>query len=286
MVLPNLGRSVRLDALVAEWEAAKEKGAEETRRWASQHLNVEIGLALHADRWRGADYWEGASEPGLSLDELLARCEVVVAGVDGGGLDDLYGLCIAGRDAITKDWLFWFRAWVQSDVLELRKDIADRLRDFADQGDLVLCDEPTQDVQEIADILERVFRTGKFPAEAGIGVDRYGIGALIAELAGRGIGEPLIAGVPQGAALSSAVWMMERLLKAGTLHHGGQPLVAWCVGNAKAQQKGNAVYITKEVAGKAKIDPLIAGFNAAKLLEGHPEAAGRSIYEERGILIL
>jgi ribosomal protein S21 len=52
---------------------AREKGEEELRIWASQHLNVEIGLALHNDRWRGADYWLQAKLEGLTLDELLER---------------------------------------------------------------------------------------------------------------------------------------------------------------------------------------------------------------------
>ena len=77
--------------------------------------------------------------------------------------------------------------------------------------------------------------------------------------------------------MSSAVWSMERKLKLNMAVHDGSRLMAWCVGNAKAEQKGNAVLITKASAGKAKIDPLIAGFNATKLLEANPEAEGGNI---------
>lgn len=289
MVMPNLGLSITMDRIVADYTQACEKGEEEERRWASQHLNVEIGLAMHADRWIGANYWEGAADESITLEYILAESDVITAGVDGGGLDDLLGLAVLGRNKATREWMLWARAWAQGDVLARRKEIAERLRDFARDGDLVICDggaAATQDIRELVDIVEKIFKAGKFPEEAGIGLDPYAIAPLIDELAARGIGGDLIKGIGQGTQLSPAVWGLERKLKDGTFWHGGQPLMAWCVGNAKAEQRGNATIITKQAAGKAKIDPLVAAFDAAMLMRLNPQARGISVYATRGALVL
>jgi len=206
MVLPNAGRSITVERLVSDYAVAKEKGDEEERRWASQHLNVEIGLALHSDRWIGADYWAAAGDDSITLESLIARCDVVVVGVDGGGLDDLLGLTVIGRDKATREWLVWSRAWAQGDVLIRRKEIAERLKDFAADGDLVLCEEPTQDIQEVADIVERLHKAGLLPETGGIGLDPQGVAAIIDELVGRGIPDEMLVAVPQGYRLSGAVW--------------------------------------------------------------------------------
>ncbi len=288
MVLPNLGKSIHLDRLIQEHDAAKEKSEEELRRWASQHLNVEIGLALQEDAWAGARYWEGAHDPALrggmaGLEDLMARCDVVVAGVDGGGLDDLFGFAVIGRDRVSRDWLSWARAWAHAEVLEKRKDIAETLRDFEKDGDLVICDHATQDVEEVAEICKRLKDAGLFPEKSGIGLDPMCVAALLDELAAREmlpdpVGGPLVS-IRQGIHLSPASWGLERKIKDGTFWHCGQRLMAWCVGNAKVEQKGNAVSITKQIAGKAKIDPLIATLNAAMLMSRSPEAAGFTHYE-------
>lgn len=274
MVLPNLGRSITLDRLIADFAAAKEKGEEEVRRWASQHLNVEIGMGLHAERWRGADYFEAASLEHVTLEWIIGNCDVAVVGGDGGGLDDLYGLVVLGRVKETREWVSWTRAWAQSDVLERRKDIAERLRDFIADGDLVLCEHPTQDIEEFAATVARLNEAGLLPESAAVGLDPQGITQLVDELVSRGVSDEQLTAVPQGYRLSGAIWAAERKLKDRTWRPARQALMAWCVGNAKAEQRGNAVLITKETAGKAKIDPLMAAFNAVQLMSRNPEAAG------------
>lgn len=286
MVLPNLGKSITLDRLVADYRAAVEKGEDEERRWASQHLNVEIGLALHSDRWIGADYWEAARDDAVTLDYLIDNSDVIVFGIDGGGLDDLLGLSAIGRHKVTRDWMGWNRAWAQGDVLARRKDIVERLRDFQKDGDLVICEQPTQDVLEVAAIIERVRDAGLLPDKYAVGLDPMLVAAIVDELAAREIEGEQVVAVPQGYRLSGAIWGLERKLKDGTFWHGGQPLMNWCVGNAKIEQRGNAVLVTKQAAGKAKIDPLCATFNAVQLMTRNPEAVGKSVYGERGIMIL
>lgn len=301
MVLPNLGRSITLQRLVEDYAGARAKGDEEERRWASQHLNIEIGLALHADRWRGADHWEAATDPTLTLDSLIERSEVVTIGIDGGGLDDLLGLAVIGRERITKRWLHWGRAWADREVRSRRKDIAERLADFERDGDLTFVDigprhesagraatevEINEDIAELVAIVEKVWASGRLPGTSGIGLDPVGVAAIVDALVETGIPSETLVGIPQGYKLSGIVAGTARKLKDGSLVHADQPLMAWCVGNAKSELRGSALLITKQTSGSAKIDPLMALFDAADLMSRNPAATGPSVYETRGLLMV
>lgn len=273
MVLPNLGRSITVDRLRADYLAAREKGEAEERRWASQHLNVEIGLALHSERWRGADYWQDAADPALTLAELMDRSEVVTVGIDGGGQDDLFGLAVLGRCRETRDWLLWAHAWCHEMALDRRADIAERLRDYARDGDLTICATMGDILAGCADIIAQIHARGLLPAENAIGLDTAGQRLIIDEIARRGVPEDRCKFVPQEYRLQPAVLALEWQLVDGKLWHGGAPLMAWVVGNARAEQRGNALVIRKELGGSRKIDPLIAAFNAAMLMSLNPEPA-------------
>lgn len=284
MVSPNIGRPFTIERLVEDFETAQTKGEQEIRRWASQHLNLEIGVALGSDAWPGAEFWESCGDSGLNLDVIIKRCDVCVAGVDGGGLDDLLGLGVLGREKITRNWLHWGHAWAHKSVFLRRPDIAARLRDFEADKDLTVVERVGDDVQDVADIIERLNDAGLLPEKVAVGVDPIGIDEIVDELLQRGLLIEQIAGIPQGFRLNGAVTNVERRIAGGTFIHCAQPLMAWCVGNAKIEQRGNAVLITKQTSGKAKIDPLMALFDAARAMGKNPEA-GPSVYEDRGLRI-
>lgn len=277
---PNMGASVDEPTLVRLLEQAQESGEESMRGTVAKHLNVEIGLALRSDRWAGAEFWEQNAIK-LSLDDLLRRSEVVTVGVDGGGLDDLLGLVLIGREIETRKWLVWAKAWAHEVVLTRRKEIAPRLRDFEKDGDLTIVQRPGQDIVAVADILCKVRDAGLLPEKNAIGVDRHGIGALISELEspGRDFQADQIQGIPQGYQLMGAIKDTERMLAGGDMQHGGSPLMNWCVGNARVEPKANAILITKAISGSAKIDPLMALFDAAALMALNPEGLGASFWE-------
>jgi phage terminase large subunit-like protein len=211
---------------------------------------------------------------------LLDRSEVVTIGLDGGGLADLFGLCVLGREKSAGDpgkrrWLMWAHAWCHESTLEERQDIATRLRDLQAAGDLTIVETVGDDVFEIVEIIERIESLGLIPAKNAIGVDSFGYGGVIEELGVRGFnvkpGERTV-GISQGWKLNGAIKDVERRLAGKRIVHCAQPLMEWCVSNARIDPRGNAISITKQVSGPAKIDPLMAMFDAAALMALNPEA--------------
>ena len=271
MVNPNLGYSVDREFLAREFTKAKEAGEESFRGFMAKHANVEIGLVLRSDRWAGADFWEQQARPGLTLDDLLDRSEVIDVGIDGGGLDDLLGLAIVGRDRGTGEWLLWTHAWAHPSVLERRKSEAARFRDFDADGDLTLVKRIGEDIEQLAEIVARCEASGRLDK---VGVDPAGLGGVLDGLAEAEVPAEKVIGISQGWKLTGALKTAERKLAEGVLVHGGQRLMTWCVGNAKVEPRGNAIVITKQASGTAKIDPLMATFNAVTLMSLNPEGRG------------
>ena len=279
---PNLGASVDMEYLSDTIRRAKESHDKNSLQTAlAKHLNVEIGISLRANRWAAAEFWDSAGAK-FTLDELIAKSEVITMGGDGGGLDDLLGCAVVGRLPTpkyiytddggirheVKQWWVWARAWCHPIALERRKQDEPRYRDFEADGDLVIVSDVGDDVAEFADIARRLYDSGKLDK---IGLDRAGAEDIIISLTSAGIPEDKIIAVQQGWRLGGYQKTCERKIASGDLSHANQPLMTWCVGNARVKTSGSGVMMTKSESGNGKIDPVIAMLNAVALMSQNPQ---------------
>jgi phage terminase large subunit-like protein len=262
--------------IIREFKKAQEAGHESMQGFLAKHLNVEMGLSLKSQRWAGADFWEAAGGS-VTLDTILERSEVVVVGVDPGGLDDLIGFAVLGRDRDNNDkWWLWNKAWAHKIAMERRKSEITKYRDLEKCGDLVFVDKMEDAYSQLMDIVMKIEDVGLLDR---IGTDAHDDNRrLIDECRRRGIERSekdkpeRVVGVEQGWRLFSAIHDLECTLSDKNITHAGQLLMQWCVGNARVVPKGNAIAITKEASGTGKIDPLMATFNAVALMALNPTA--------------
>jgi Phage terminase-like protein, large subunit len=303
---PDAGGSVNVAFIEREHRKAMEGDEGTLRIFLAKHLNVEIGLNLRADRWAGSDLWEEAAKlPRVTITYLLQNCEVVAGGVDGGGLDDLLGAAMIGREKFLTEvvipehydedtgelieeervwvqrWVAWMHAWAHPSVLKRRQDIASKLGDLRKAGLVTVVTRAGQDAEQMAAYFRRVDRAGLLFQ---IGFDPAAIGGLIDALLQAGVDADKMVKVNQGFNLAGSIKTAERKLWEGVLVHDGNALGNWCVSNAKVVVRGNGTYVTKQVSGTAKIDPLIALFNAVAIMQINPEAQDESFSVDKLVI--
>jgi phage terminase large subunit-like protein len=274
MVNPNLGLSTNEGFLARAVMRAEADGPAALALIASQHFNVQVGRSLRADGWAGANYWSRGTEDGLTLDAVLERSEAVVVGIDGGGLDDLLGIAVLGREKVTKAHLAWTHALISPEGQERRKANTSFYEKFQADGDLTVVEELPDDISFVVDIVDKVKTSKKL---AGVGVDAVGIGGIVDALAKIGVTQEneLLVGVRQGISLMGAIKTVERKLVDGSFKHGGQALMTWCAGNARIVPTPTGMRIARDDSGYGKIDPLMALFNSAALMALNPVAQKR-----------
>lgn len=268
---PNMGASVDESFIRRKLAVSNDEGEDSLQQVQAKHLNLEIGLDLSADRWPGVDYWLSSTDKAVTLEMILETCEVVAIGIDGGGLDDLLGLTVAGREKeeIGKRWLTWSHAWAHKSVFKRRKEISTKLREFEKAGELTVVNTSGEDIQGVVDIVLKVEAAELLDS---IGVDPIGIADILDALEDADIDPDIIKGVSQGFKLGGAIKTAERRLESCQMMHADQALMNWCVGNCKIEDRANSILVTKKASGKAKIDPVMALFNAVSLLSLNPAA--------------
>jgi phage terminase large subunit-like protein len=282
---PNLGRSVSREWLEDEMRKELAKDASTRNTFLAKHLNVEIAGGLRSDGWAGAELWPRGNEKGLTLSEVIRRSEVLTVGADGGGLDDLLGIFVLGREKGTGLWLGWAHAFISPEGWDRRKANWTVYETFITDGDLTKVDRLPDDVTAVVDIVKQCLDSGKL---AKVGADPAGLGSIVDGLAKIGVTQEneLLVGVRQGVALMGAIKTVERKLADGSFKHGGRRMMAWCAGNAIVQATGTGMRIARDASGYGKVDPLMAGFDAVAEMSLNPQPAGKSYLDSHELLVL
>jgi phage terminase large subunit-like protein len=267
---PNMHRTVDHAWLVSKASQTEYEGPEAYRVWAAKHLNIQVDIALQSDGWAGAKYWARGEDRTITLKTLIERCEVCCMGSDGGGLDDLLGVGVIGREKGTRRWLAWCHAFISPEGIERRKQNESAYRDFMADGDLTLVEKLPDDLELLVDIAEQLKEANLL---ATVGVDRIGMPGIVDALAKIDVtvDNGKLVGVAQGISLMGAYKAIERKLVDGTFKHHGGRMMAWCAGNAKIMPTPTAARIARDEAGYGKIDPLMALFDAADGMARNPE---------------
>lgn len=273
---PNLGVSVKPDDLERKVRRAARLPAQQN---ALRRLHFDE-WTQQVDRWLDLSLWD---ENAGVVEEDDLRGRACYGGLDLSSVSDVTAWVMAfpwpdGSEELDILARFWVpEAKLHDDA----NQYADQYRGWADQGFLQTT---PGDAVDYAFIKKTILEDAeKFQVE-NLNVDRLFQGyQLSQELVDEGL---TVIGMGQGF-LSMAVPMreLERRLLGKKLHHGGQPMLRWMAGNVAVRQDPAGNFKPDKASTQGKIDGIVALVMALDRVIRHGET-GRSVYEDRGVLVL
>lgn len=268
---PNFGISVKEDSFATQCEMAKRQPS---------FLNAFLRLHLdrwteQQERWLSLERWNQCPSHPIVLEDLRGRRAF-------GGLDlstrlDMtsFSLVVPADDGYFD---FFWRMWVPQTLIEERArdhrmpDYSAWERDgwlFKTPGNVIDYDFIRREINEISHIarLEQ------------IGYDPYNATQLALNLQSDGI---TMVEMRQGLlTLSDPSKEFEKLIVAGRIRHGGNPIMKWMVANTAKREDANGNIAPDKRTSGGKIDGVSAAINALGRAIASPVFA--SVYETRGV---
>ena len=115
--------------------------------------------------------------------------------------------------------------------------------------------------------------------------DPYNATHIQTELGKLGLGTDQIVEIPQTVKhLSGPMYAVRDLLKAGHLHHDGNPVMTWCASNVVSREDANENLFPRKAGRALKIDGYVAMVIALSRAAVHgPEG---SVYDGRGVVVV
>lgn len=272
---PNLGISITLKYLR---EQVREAVGMPAKQNTVRRLNF-CEWTEQDERWLDMPLWDGGAEP---FDLAALRGRPCYGGLDLAKVSDLSALALVFPPATEGErWKVLMRFWVpQEDILVRAK--RDRVPyDVWKRDGLLTATEGN--ATDFAFIEAAIIEAAGLYDIREVAYDRVFAGEIVQNLMAEGLTM-----VPFGQgflSMAAPTAELERLLKCGMLQHGGHPVLRWNASN---------VTVATDPAGNLKPDKArsterIDGIVALIMAIGrgmHSPGPERSVYEERGLLVL
>lgn len=248
---PNYGLSVSEDALAAACEKAKVQPTAQTN-FLTKHLCVWVNAR---SAWMDMQLWAACGDKYLSPQQFT-DCPLFI-GLDLASKSDLAGkvkVFLRPIDGVQHYYIFSDQ-YINEDTAELpnnRQYLA-----WARDGFLTLTPGNVTDFGQIEqDILEEY---SQFDLRE-VGFDPFNAVYIAQRLQAADI---VTVEIPQQVRfLSEPMKWIDVLVRAGRLHHNGDPVLSWAMSNVTVKPDANDNIFPRKDAPENKIDPAVALINA------------------------
>lgn len=273
---PNLGVSVKLDDLRRKAEKAKKMPSA-----LNAFLRLHMNLWTQAEtKWVNRQKWDTC---GFMVDVDGLRGRICYGGLDLSSTIDITAFILVFPPQKKGDkFLILCRFWVPEAAMHERSK-RDRVPYDAWVREGYMATTPG-DVIDYTFIVAEILELAERYDLKEVAYDRWGASKMIQELQ-----DVELTVVPFGqgfASMSGPMKELERLIAAGELAHGNNPVLTWMADNLVVRQDPAGNVKPDKERSLEKIDGMVAlvmGLDRAIRNEGE---GGQSVYEERGLLEL
>jgi len=272
---PNLGVSKKWDDMRMKAKRAAQMPAAQTN-----FLRRELNVWVHGvTKWMNMDAWgKCAGEmDALHLPERL-KGKKCYAGLDLSSTSDITALVLVFPDE-EGSFDVVCRFWLPEDAIEARTQEGTHYDVWTREEYIDATPGNVIDYDWIFDQLEK--DADDFDIDQ-VAFDRWGAARVVQVLENKGM---TMVQFGQGfASMSPPMKELERLILAGKIRHGNNPVLTWMADNLVARMDPAGNIKPDKEKSKEKIDGIVALIMALDLALRHPNK--KSVYEERGIRTL
>ena len=272
-VNPGWGQTVQPEGFYASAKQARNNAAQEAI-FKTRHLNVWVGADEALFQTRA---WNECRDDKLTLEQFEG-CECHL-GLDLASKTDLAAIGIAfpmegGHYAV------FAQSFINEGAIEEQRNAS--YAGWASKGELLVTPGNEIDFAQVEDSVLALCQ--RFNVQS-VGYDPWNATQLAQRLMTQGV--PMVEMRPVMANMSEPTKEFDAAMRARRLHHNGNGVLSWCVGNCVGQYDvvGNVRPNKPRHRIDAKIDAAVAVIMALGRMVTTP-GVGTSIYETRGLTVI